>query len=1116
MALKYVNRPAMVAMSPESPYLAAGTAAGQVDESFSTSSHLEIFKLDFKSDDRELVRLGGCVSSQRFYRLSWGKCGEGDEGGEFGDGLIAGGFNEGSVGIWNPRAILSSEEGVDPLVCLLSGHKGEVHGLEFNSLSPYHLASGADDGEIYIWNLNKPKEPAQFPVLKGTGSAAQGQISYLSWNSKVQHILASTSLNGTTVVWDLKKQKPVISFSDSTRRKCSVLQWNPDVATQIVVASDDDSSPSFKLWDMRNIMQPVREFMGHTKGVLSLSWCPIDSSFLVSSGKDNRTICWDTNSGEMVCELPTGSNSSFDIHWYRKIPGIISASSYEGIIGLYNTEAFSRYGVGEADFGAAPLRAPKWYRRPVGVSFGFGGKLVSFHSKSSPAGSSVGSSEVYVHSIVTEGSLVNRSSEFEAAIRDRERASLKVFCQRKYQEAESEVDKETWSLLKVMFEDVGEARTNVLTHLGFSKPEEAKDTYEEDLSQQVNGISLDNIPDKAPYREDNGTPTLSFDNGEDFFNNLPSPKADTPVSTSGNNFAAAEIVPVQDQAEAGLAGEDEDSDPAVDDAVQRALVVGDYKTAVTLCIAANRLADALVISHFGGASLWESTRQQFFKRAHSPYLKVLSAMVNNDLMTLVSKRPVKSWKETMALICAFAQQREEWTLLCDTLASKLLVSGNTLAATLCYICAGNVEKTMEIWSQGLSAEPEGKSYVDSLQDLMEKTIVFALTTEQKPFSPSLHKLVEKYVEILASQGLLSTAMGYLKLLGEDLSPELVILRDRISSFTESVNELRGDSLDYGYDETTAATRAQRSYYTDTTQGQLQTPSNPFAGQYQPSLNPYGGNYAAPPASYQPVPQPQIFVPFQSPQAPQMNFGPPPVVNQPAVRPFTPTPPTPLRDADKYQQPSTLAAQLYSGSANLPNQQGPSGSLGPMTTPPSFVPSQTPAARGFMPVSTPVLPHRSTPSSPTHLGGMQPASVQQFPVQQSPLQPAMAAQAPPPTVQTVDTSNVPAHLKPAIATLTRLFHETSEAFGGSRAGAQKRREIDDNSKKLGSLFDKLNKRDISNNVSDKLVQLCQALDKGDYGAALHIQVQLTTSDWDECNSWLAALKRMIKVRQSVRL
>ena len=36
-------------------------------------------------------------------------------------------------------------------------------------------------------------------------------------------------------------------YSDSNRRRCSVLQWHPDVATQLVVASDDDSSPSLKV-----------------------------------------------------------------------------------------------------------------------------------------------------------------------------------------------------------------------------------------------------------------------------------------------------------------------------------------------------------------------------------------------------------------------------------------------------------------------------------------------------------------------------------------------------------------------------------------------------------------------------------------------------------------------------------------------------------------------------------------------------------------------------------------------------------------------------------------------------------------------------------------------------
>lgn len=78
-------------------------------------------------------------------------------------------------------------------------------------------------------------------------------------------------------------------------------------------------------------------------------------------------------------------------------------------------------------------------------------------------------------------------------------------------------------------------------------------------------------------------------------------------------------------------------------------------------------------------------------------------------------------------------------------------------------------------------------------------------------------------------------------------------------------------------------------------------------------------------------------------------------------------------------------------------------------------------------------------------------------------------------------------KPVITTLTRLYNETTEALGGPRANPAKKREIEDNSRKLGALFAKLNSGDISKNAAEKLVQLCQALDKGDFGTALQIQV-----------------------------
>nr|GMD65329.1 protein transport protein SEC31 homolog B [Ipomoea batatas] len=1123
-SVKMVNRLALAAFAPEAPYLAAGTMAGAVDLSFSSTANLDIFLLDFASDDRQLVLAGSVASSERFTRLSWGKSPANSE--QFPLGIVAGGLVDGSIGMWNPRVLISSianQEGGEvtenAFLGHLSKHSGPVHGLEFNAFTPNLLASGADDGEICIWDISNSAEPTHFPPLKGSGSATQNEISYISWNRKVQQILASTSSNGTTVVWDLRKQKPVISFSDSIRRRCSVLQWNPDVATQLVVASDEDTSPALRMWDMRNTMSPVKELTGHTKGVVGMSWCPIDSSYLLTCAKDNRTICWDVVSGEIASELPEGNNWNFDVHWYPKCPGVISASSFDGNIGIYNIEGCGRSGTGDGYFAPAFLRAPKWYKREAGVSFGFGGKLVSFHSSGVPV------SEVYMQDVLTEHGLVNHSSDVVAAIQDGERSSLRLLCEKKSEESVTGDERETWGFLKVMFEDDGTARTKLLSHLGFNLPVEEKDTTQDEISEQVSALGLGESLTGNGHAVKTDSIMQPIVDDEDFFNNLPSPKADTPLSTSGNNFVTNEAVPGWEEAPPEINGAEESADPSFEDSIQRSLVVGDYKGAVAQCISANKMADALVIAHVGGTSLWESTRDQYLKTSHSSLLKVVSAMVNNDLMSLVNTRPLKSWKETLALLCTFAQQ-DEWTLLCDTLGSRLLAIGETLPATLCYICAGNIDKTIEIWSRSLTAKLDGKSYVDLLQDLMEKTVVFALATRQTHFSASVCKLVEKYAEILASQGQLTTAMEYLKFLGtEHLSPELMILRDHIahstqpdvdtlkSTASESSQLQTGPGYSPGQSSFGIANASQHYYPEPSSQFTSNVPNHQYSENYQ---NPPGASYMGytHPTPYQPAPQPsflqpKMFVPTPTPLVPEGNVAPPPVAPQPtsAVK-FIPTNPPALRNVGKYQQP-TLGAHLYPGPANpsfsaSPNMPGSYGADPSQVNnmPPVIAPSQN--SRGFTPVNNLGVPR------PT-MSPMQPPS----PVQTAPVQPSFTSAAPPPTVQTVDTSNVPAQQKPVVMTLTRLFNETSQALGGSRANPAKKREIEDNSKKLGALFAKLNSGDISKNASDKLIQLCQALDNGDFSTALQIQVNLTTSEWDECNFWLATLKRMIKSRQNFR-
>lgn len=102
--IKGVNRSASTAFSPDGAYIAAGTMAGAVDLQFSSSANLDIFGLDFVSDDRQLILAGTVPSSERFNRLSWEKGPANSE--EFSLGLIAGGLVDGNIGLWNPKPLI--------------------------------------------------------------------------------------------------------------------------------------------------------------------------------------------------------------------------------------------------------------------------------------------------------------------------------------------------------------------------------------------------------------------------------------------------------------------------------------------------------------------------------------------------------------------------------------------------------------------------------------------------------------------------------------------------------------------------------------------------------------------------------------------------------------------------------------------------------------------------------------------------------------------------------------------------------------------------------------------------------------------------------------------------
>jgi protein transport protein SEC31 len=173
----------------------------------------------------------------------------------------------------------------------------------------------------------------------------------------------------------------------------------------------------------------------------------------------------------------------------------------------------------------------------------------------------------------------------------------------------SDEERETWGFLRVMFEDGDATRTKLLAHLGFEPPQAPDVNSTDELSKTLE----DTLNFDHGTVTDNMDAQFLVDNGDDFFNN-PQPSEpsvpEEPISTD------------REQKEQEIPADVVPSDPSIDRSIQHALVVGDYKGAVNQCLAANRMADALVIAHAGGTALWESTRNHYLKNSISPYLKV--------------------------------------------------------------------------------------------------------------------------------------------------------------------------------------------------------------------------------------------------------------------------------------------------------------------------------------------------------------------------------------------------------------------------------------------------------------------------------------------------------------
>ncbi|XP_015176477.1 PREDICTED: protein transport protein Sec31A isoform X2 [Polistes dominula] len=744
MKVKELLKTVNVAWSPPAQYpilLAAGTAAQQLDASFNTSASLDLYSINLQQPGYEMELKASVASEHRYHKIIWGAYGNNPAG------IIVGGCDYGVIQIYSASKMLNNENN-----CLISSpdrHTGPVRAMDFNPFQANLLATGATESQIYIWdvvNVNTPMKP-------GSESQPLEDVQYIAWNKQVQHILASTFLQ-RCVIWDLRKNEPIIKLTDANSKvRWKVVQWHPNVATQLCLASEDDQAPVIELWDLRFATSPLKTLQNHQRGVLSIAWNPHDPDLLLSCAKDNRILCWNPNSnepnGEVICELTQTNQWNFDVSWCPRHPGLIVGTSFDGHAAVYSLlggrqevsnetsnkivdsfpgmDPFTQpHPTAQTESIAVLTKAPKWLKRPFGASFGFGGKLIIFENETPDPNLPMNSNrKVLISQVITQPDLIQRSNELEDTLKSEQYAD---YCKGKIDNATDEHTKKIWSCVKAYFNN--NVTKDILDLLGYNI-----EAMNNNLNQYIPQDEINTLA--GGIANLNNITNGNIDGGAVF---------DAIVQEQHKKSTTASAMSANNNFKINISDDD-------DGLIAQAILLGNIEAAVSLCFKSKRYADAVILSMTGGPELLAKTQYRYFSEHSGALNSIINSLVSENWTDIVKNVDINCWKEVLIGIFTHGQER---SMLCDMLGDRLASSENPdlkKQAQICYICSGNLNKLIE------ASGAEVQEIVELIM-IMQKALEFQ-GIRRTDVDGKIANVLTQYAEMLAAEGNLESALSYL-------------------------------------------------------------------------------------------------------------------------------------------------------------------------------------------------------------------------------------------------------------------------------------------------------------------------------------------------------------------
>jgi protein transport protein SEC31 len=517
---------------------------------------------------------------------------------------------------------------------------------------------------------------------------------------------------------------------------------------------------------------------------------------------------------------------------------------------------------------------PKWLRPPVSVAFGFGGQLASIGTSPAVNGKP-GSSVLKLQEVVTEEDVVDRAKKLASAIGSQEelgnfcedmaqkesggasavagwKALKSLFTTNSRDELVTLLGFSKGEIANQVSEAIAKFKLTIKPEEETREPDSIetegdgkgditpKAQSEAGAGASVSGSKtpseVDSTTDKTAEEDAEsvepslfddetrtGTPQIDTGAGAHFFSSIGNIRNALPdhMQVPHKAYAKDSSVAATIGSRASSVASDTmksntfkiypSNESEVDRLVTRALVVGDFESAVTLCLSVDRFADALVLAVRGGPDLLAKTQQAYFeKRTTSlPYLRLFQSIVSEDLSDVVQNADLTEWQEVFVVLCTFARV-DEFNSLTEQLGQRIefqsrLVNGANASgnsekakelrknALLCYLAAGRLEKAVNIWVDEMREEEDAAvngegaetsnasrytAHARALQTFMEKVAVFKSATaysdrdlaavdsiENGARTYPLAALYDRYYEyadLLATQGQTELAVRYIK------------------------------------------------------------------------------------------------------------------------------------------------------------------------------------------------------------------------------------------------------------------------------------------------------------------------------------------------------------------